>query len=57
MTKTKRKSEEFSDETLDALLVGHETPEEIFVEAGLFKRLQSALIERALGAELTHHLV
>ena len=37
MTKTKRKTEEFSDETLDALLAGHETPEEIFGEAGLFK--------------------
>jgi len=30
MTKTKRKTEEFSDETLDAFLAGHETPEEIF---------------------------
>ncbi len=56
MTKTKRKTEKFSDETLDALLAGRETPEEIFGEDGLFKRLQSALIERALGAELTHHL-
>ncbi len=56
MTKTKRKTETFSNETLDALLAGHETPEDIFGEAGLFKRLQSALIERALGAELTHHL-
>jgi hypothetical protein len=42
--------------TLDALLLGHETPEEIFGKEGLFKRLQSALIERTLGGELTHHL-
>ena len=56
MTKTKAKMDEFSSDTLDALLSGHETPEDIFGKDGLFKRLQSALIERALGGELTHHL-
>ena len=56
MTKTKAKTDEFSSDTLDALLSGHETPEDIFGKDGLFKRLQSALIERALGGELTHHL-
>ena len=56
MTKTKAKTDEFSSETLDTLLSGHETPEDIFGKDGLFKRLQSALIERALGGELTHHL-
>ncbi len=56
MTKTKRTKEDFPSEALDALLAGHETPEDIFGADGLLKRLQSALIERALGAELTHHL-
>ncbi len=56
MTKTKAKRSEFASETLDALLLGHETPEDIFGKEGLIKRLQSALIERALGGELTHHL-
>lgn len=56
MTKTKVKTDEFSSETLDALLAGHERAEDIFGKEGLLKRLQSALIERALGGELTHHL-
>ena len=56
MTKTRRKLDEFPSETLDVLLSGHETPEEMFGENGLFKRRQSALIERPLGGELTHHL-
>ena len=48
MTKTKHKKEEFSSAALDALLSGHETAEERFGKDGLFKRLQAALIERAL---------
>ena len=43
-------------EHLDELLAGYEKPEDLLGEDGLFKRLKKALLERALGAELTHHL-
>jgi len=44
-------------EHLDELLAGYEKPEDLLGEEGLFKQLKKALLERALGAELTHHLV
>ena len=40
-------------EHLDELLAGYEKPEDLTGEDGLFKQLKKALIERALGAELT----
>ena len=42
-------------EHLDELLAGYEKPEDLLGEgeAGLFKQLKKALLERALGAELT----
>ena len=43
-------------EHLDELLAGDEKPEDLLGEAGLFKQLMKALLERALGAKLTHHL-
>jgi transposase-like protein len=43
-------------ELLDQLLAGYSKPEDLTGENALFKRLTKALIERALGAELTHHL-
>src|SRR5262245_25180398 len=43
-------------EHLDELLSGYEKPEDLLGEEGLFKQLKKALLERALGAELTHHL-
>jgi transposase-like protein len=43
-------------EYLDELLAGYEKPEDLLGEDGLFKQLKKALLERALGAELTHHL-
>ena len=43
-------------EHLDELLAGYEKPEDLVGENGLFKQLKKALLERALGAELTHHL-
>jgi hypothetical protein len=42
-------------EHLDELLAGYEKPEDLVGENGLFKQLKKALLERALGAELTHH--
>jgi transposase-like protein len=43
-------------ELLDELLANYEKPEDLIGEGGLFKQLKKALIERALGAELTEHL-
>ena len=47
---------DFSPEILDQLLGGGLKPEDLSGEDGLFQRLKKALLERALGAELTHHL-
>jgi transposase-like protein len=47
---------DFSPEILDQLLSGGLKPEDLTGEDGLFRRLKKALLERALGAELTHHL-
>ena len=43
-------------ELLDQLLSNYSKPEDLTGENGLFKQLKKALIERALGAELTAHL-
>ncbi len=43
-------------ELLDQLLANYSKPEDLTGESGLFKQLKKALIERALGAELTEHL-
>ena len=38
------------------MLKGYEKPEDLLGDDGLFRQLKKALIERALGAELTHPL-
>jgi len=43
-------------ELLDQLLANYEKPEDLTGDDGLFRHLKKALIERALGAELTEHL-
>jgi transposase-like protein len=43
-------------ELLDQLLANYAKPEDLLGEEGLFKQLKKALIERALGAELTERL-
>ena len=43
-------------ELLDQLLSNYTRPEDLTGEDGLFKQLKKALIERALGAELSEHL-
>jgi putative transposase len=43
-------------ELLDQLLADYERPEDLTGEDGLLKQLKKALIERALGAELSVHL-
>jgi putative transposase len=41
---------------LDELLKDYRKPEDILGESGLLKQLTQAVVERALDAELTHHL-
>jgi putative transposase len=48
--------DEIKPDLVDELLKGYERPEDIIGENGLLKRLTKALLERALNAELTHHL-
>jgi putative transposase len=43
-------------ELLDELLKNYQKPEDILGESGLLKQLTKAVVERALDAELTHHL-
>lgn len=43
-------------ELIDKLLEGYEKPEDLIGKDGLLKQLTKALVERALNAELTHHL-
>jgi putative transposase len=43
-------------ELIDKLLEGYQKPEDLVGENGLLKQLTKALVERALSAELTHHL-
>src|ERR1700680_3828790 len=43
-------------ELLDQLLANYEKPEDLTGADGILKRLKKALIERALGAELSDHL-
>jgi putative transposase len=44
------------ESVLDQLLANYTNPLDLTGEDGLFKQLKKALIERALGAELTEHL-
>jgi putative transposase len=41
---------------IDELLAEYEKPEDLLGEEGLFRQLKKALLERALGAELSEHL-
>ena len=41
---------------IEKLLEGYQKPEDLIGENGLLKELTKALVERALNAELTHHL-
>ena len=43
-------------EIIDELLKEYKTPEDLVGKDGIFKQLQKALIERAMAAEMTHHL-
>ena len=54
--KQKPTEKELLDGLLDELLKNYKKPEDILGEQGLLKRLSKAVLERALGAELTAHL-
>ncbi len=41
---------------IDKLLEGYQKPEDLIGDNGLLKQLTKALLERALSAEMTHHL-
>ena len=47
---------EIRNELIDELIKGYQKPEDIIGENGLLKQLTKALLERAMSAELTHHL-
>ena len=44
------------DELLDELLKEYKDPEDLFGKNGIFKELKKRLIEKAMDAEITHHL-
>ncbi len=43
-------------EILNELMKGYEKPEDLMGQDGLLKQLTKALMESAMGAELTNHL-
>ena len=45
-----------NDDLIDKLIEGYQKPEDLIGENGLLKQLTKRLIERAMKAELTHHL-
>lgn len=53
MSKTKHP---IADELLNQLLANYQMPEDLIGADGLLKQLTKKLVERALDAELTHHL-
>lgn len=56
MAKTSKREGKLPEHLLDELLKGVSKPEDLLGPEGLFKQLKKALVERALSAELTHHL-
>jgi putative transposase len=44
------------EELLAELLAEYEKPDDLLGEGGILEQLRKALVERALGAELSHHL-
>jgi putative transposase len=56
MDAQKPTEKELLDGLLDQLLKDYKKPEDILGENGLLKRFSKAVLERALGAELTEHL-
>ena len=55
-TITNTKKMNIRKELLDELLKEYKTPPDLFGEGGILKQLTTALVERALEAELSTHL-
>src|SRR5689334_24009950 len=47
---------EIDKELIDKLLADYKGPEDLIGEQGLLQQLTKALVERAMQAEMTHHL-
>ncbi|SPF39117.1 transposase [Candidatus Sulfopaludibacter sp. SbA4] len=56
METQKPTEKELLDGVIDRLLKDYKKPEDIIGENGLLKQLTKTLLERAMNAELTHHL-
>ncbi len=56
MARKKRDDSGIPTELLDELLKDYEKPEDLLGKDGIFDQLKKAVMERALGAELTDHL-
>ena len=54
--KKRSDSTPFREELLDELLANYSRPEDLTGPEGVLKQLTKALVERAMNAELTHHL-
>ena len=51
-----KKTHDVSNELLDQLLADYKNPDDLIGEGGLLKQLTKRLVEKALDAEMTHHL-
>ena len=51
-----KKTHDVSNELLDQLLADYQNPDDLIGESGLLKQLTKRLVEKALDAEMTHHL-
>ena len=51
-----KKTHDVSNELLDQLLAYYQNPDDLIGESGLLKQLTKRLVEKALDAEMTHHL-
>ncbi len=47
---------EIPDELIDALLASYEKPDDLLGKNGILEQLTKRVVERALQAEMTHHL-
>jgi putative transposase len=47
---------EIPDELIDALLANYEKPDDLLGKNGILEQLTKRVVERALAAEMTHHL-
>jgi putative transposase len=56
MARRKKRESSIPTELLDELLSGYEKPEDLLGKDGILDQVKKAVMERALGAELTEHL-